>query len=126
MAGMPQTQRDQVMLFVGIIGLALAGAWYYFVYTPKQLELEELTARVERLDATNRRAEAIIASGSVEQLRAEAAALRENLVVMRTLTPCQRPRPRMRTSPSRKPHSSPQRTPVRNAKMAIARARRRP
>ena len=87
MAGMPQTQRDQVMLFVGIVGLLLAGAYYYFVYSPKTLVLEELTARVERLDATNRRAEAIIASGSVEQLRAEAVELRENLALMRTLIP---------------------------------------
>lgn len=87
MAGMPQTQRDQVMLFVGIIGLALAGLYYYFVYSPKELVLEELTARVERLDATNARAEAIISRGSVEELRAEAAALRENLVLMRTLIP---------------------------------------
>jgi len=87
MAGLPQNQRDQAMLLVGIVGLALAGLYYYFVYDPKSVELEALTARVERIDASNQRAKAIVARGTVEELRAEAELLRDNLDLMRTLVP---------------------------------------
>lgn len=87
MAGLPQNQRDQVMLLVGIVGLALAGLYYQFRYTPKAVELEALTARVEKLDAQNQRAKAIVARGSVEELKAEAERLRDNLELMRTLIP---------------------------------------
>jgi Tfp pilus assembly protein PilO len=87
MAGLPQSQRDQTMLLVGIVGLALAGLYYYFVYDKKSVELEALTQRVERLDASNQRAKAIVARGTVEELRAEAELLRDNLDLMRTLVP---------------------------------------
>jgi type IV pilus assembly protein PilO len=84
---MPQNQRDQVMLFVGIVGLLLAGAYYYFLYTAKTVEIETMTARVEKLDASNNRAKAVMARGSVEEMRAQAAVLRDNLELMRTLIP---------------------------------------
>ena len=87
MAGLPQSQRDQAMLLVGIVGLALAGLYYFFIYEAKALELETLSARVERIDASNQRAKAIVARGSVEELRAEAERLRDNLDLMRTLVP---------------------------------------
>lgn len=87
MAGLPQSQRDQAMLLVGIIGLALAGLYYYFVYQPKSVELEALNERVVRIDASNQRAKTIVARGSVEELRAEADRLRDNLDLMRTLVP---------------------------------------
>jgi type IV pilus assembly protein PilO len=75
------------MLLVGIVGLALAGLYYYFVYDKKSVELEALTQRVERIDASNQRAKAIVARGTVEELRAEAEILRDNLDLMRTLVP---------------------------------------
>jgi type IV pilus assembly protein PilO len=87
MAGLPQSQRDQAMLLVGIVGLALAGLYYYFVYEPKSQELVTLTERVEALDAQNQRAKAIVSRGSVEELQAEAARLKDNLDLMRTLVP---------------------------------------
>lgn len=87
MAGLPTNQRDQVMLAVGIVGLAIAGAYYYLAYTPKVLEIETLTARVERLDANNNRAKAVVARGTVEDVRLQAAEMRDNLEMMRTLIP---------------------------------------
>lgn len=87
MAGLPQNQRDQVMLLVGVVGLALAGVYYQFRYTPKAEELEVLTERVENLDANNQRAKAIVARGSVEELKADSDRLRDNLDLMRTLIP---------------------------------------
>ena len=87
MAGLPRNQRDQIMLVVGIIGIALGGLYYYFMYAPKTLVLEELTARVERLDASNQRAKAVMARGTVEQMRAEAEMVQDNFDLMRTLIP---------------------------------------
>lgn len=87
MAGMPTNQRDQTMLLVGIIGIVAAVAYWYFVYDPKTVELGEMRTRLERLDASNQRAKALLARGTVEELRAESEMLRDNLDLMRTLIP---------------------------------------
>lgn len=87
MAGLPTNQRDQVMLLVGILGIALGGLYWYFVYDPKTLELDEMRARIEKLDASNQRAKAMLARGTVEELQAEAKLLEDNLDLMRTLIP---------------------------------------
>jgi type IV pilus assembly protein PilO len=87
MAGLPTNQRDQVMLLVGVLGLALGGLYWYFVYDPKTLELDEMRARVEKLDASNQRAKAMLARGTVEELQTEAKLLKDNLDLMRTLIP---------------------------------------
>jgi type IV pilus assembly protein PilO len=87
MAGLPTNQRDQAMLLVGILGILAAGAYWYLVYTPKSDELGTLRTQVERLDASNQRAKALLARGTVEELRAEAELLQDNLDLMRTLIP---------------------------------------
>lgn len=87
MAGLPTNQRDQLMLFVGILGILIAGAYWYLMFEPKSVELAEMTTRLERLDATNQRAKALLARGTVEELRAESELLKGNLDLMRTLIP---------------------------------------
>lgn len=87
MAGMPTNPRDQVMLFVGILGLVGAGAYWNFVYTPKAETLTTQEARLEKLDQTNNRAKAMLARGTVEQMREEAKVLSDNLGLIRTLIP---------------------------------------
>ncbi len=87
MAGMPTNQRDQVMLLVGVLGLALGGLYWYFVYDPKTVELDTMRARLEKLDASNQRAKAMLARGTVEEMQAEAKVLRDNLDLVRTLIP---------------------------------------
>lgn len=87
MAGLPTNQRDQLMLFVGILGILIAGAYWYLMFEPKSVELGEMTTRLERLDATNQRAKALLARGTVEELRAESELLKGNLDLMRTLIP---------------------------------------
>lgn len=89
MAGLPTNQRDQVMLFVGILGILIAGAYWYLMFEPKSVELGEMRTRLERLDATNQRAKALLARGTVEELRAESELLKNNLDLMRTLIPAQ-------------------------------------
>lgn len=87
MAGMPTNQRDQVMLFVGILGIVGAALFWNFVYTPKAEALVAQEGRLEKLDATNNRAKAMLARGTVEQMREEAKVLADNLSLIRTLIP---------------------------------------
>ena len=87
MAGMPTTQRDQIMLLVGILGIGLGAAYWYFQYDPKSVEIADQRARVEKLDASNQRAKALLARGTVEEMQAEARKLQDNLDLMRTLIP---------------------------------------
>jgi type IV pilus assembly protein PilO len=87
MAGLPTTQRDQILLAVGILGIAGAAAFYFLWSTKRADEREVLTARIERLDASNNRARALLARGTVEELRAEAQTLQDNLRVLRRLIP---------------------------------------
>jgi type IV pilus assembly protein PilO len=87
MALLPKTQRDQVMVLLVIVAVALIGLYYSYVFTPKADVLAGLQAHVDSLDVNNQRAKAELAKGNVDQLRAEAAKLQDNLEVMRQLVP---------------------------------------
>src|SRR6476620_6919856 len=87
MAMLPKNQRDQVMVLLVIVAVALIGLYYAYVFSPKADVLSALQAHVDSLDVSNQRAKAELAKGNVEQLRAEAAKLQENLEVMRHLVP---------------------------------------
>lgn len=87
MAGLPQNQRDQLLFFVAFLGIIGAGAYWYFVFSPKQETLAVTAAHVDSLDAGNQRAKSQLAKGDVAVIRAEAQRLRANLTLMRTLVP---------------------------------------
>jgi type IV pilus assembly protein PilO len=87
MAFPPKTQRDQAMLLVCIVALALGGLYWNFVYTPKGEELATLTTRVDTLEARNTRARAELAEGNVDAIKAEAERYARDLEVMRQLVP---------------------------------------
>lgn len=87
MAGLPTNQRDQLMLVLGVVGILGAGAYWYFMYQPKSLTLQTQIERVEKLDASNQRAKTMLARGTVDQMRAEAKVLQDNLDLIRTLIP---------------------------------------
>lgn len=87
MAGMPTNQRDQAMLAVAVAAIIGAAAFWNWVYVPKNEQLDLTRAHIERLDASNQRAKAIMARGSVAQLQEEATRLQANLDLMRTLIP---------------------------------------
>ena len=87
MALLPTKQRDQAMVLVVILALALAGAYWYFVFDPKSTDIAKLTAHVDSLDIANQKAKSEMAKGTIEQVREEARASRENLDLMRTLVP---------------------------------------
>jgi type IV pilus assembly protein PilO len=87
MAGFPTNQRDKVMLAVGVAGIIGAFAFWNWVYSPKNEALDLTREHIEKLDASNQRAKAIMARGSVEQLQEESKRLQANLDLMRTLIP---------------------------------------
>jgi type IV pilus assembly protein PilO len=87
MAGLPQNQRDQLLFFVAFLGIVGAGAYWYFVFSPKQETLSAMAAHVDSLDAGNQRAKSQLAKGDVAAIRADGQRLRANLTLMRTLVP---------------------------------------
>lgn len=87
MAGLPTNQRDQAMLAVGFFALVGAFLFWYFPYAKKAEEITTQEARVEKLDASNNRAKALLARGTVEQMQAESKLLQDNLDLIRTLIP---------------------------------------
>ena len=87
MAGLPTNQRDQIMLAVGVAGIVGAVAFWNWVYSPKNEALDLTRDHIAQLDASNQRAKAIMARGSVEQLQEESKRLQANLDLMRTLIP---------------------------------------
>lgn len=87
MAFPPKSQREQAMLLVSIVAIALAGLYWNFVYTPKGEELIVLSERVDTLESRNQRARVELAQGNVEALKAEAEQSARDLEVMRQLVP---------------------------------------
>ena len=75
------------MVLVTLLAAALVGLFWYFVYDPKSSDLDKLALHVDSLDQMNQKAKAEMAKGTVEQVREEARASRDNLDLMRTLVP---------------------------------------
>jgi len=75
------------MVLVTLLAAALVGLFWYFVYDPKSSDLDKLAMHVDSLDQMNQKAKAEMAKGTVEQVREEARASRDNLDLMRTLVP---------------------------------------
>ncbi len=87
MASMPTSQRDQVLVAVGVIAILGAVAYWYFVDTPQRALFVTKQAHIDTLSAGNQKARAQLARGNVAQIKAEADSLRANLDVMRQLVP---------------------------------------
>lgn len=87
MALLPTNQRDQIMLVVCVLALGLAGAYYQYLWSPKNDQLTTLQARVDTLVAQNEIAQRSVASGTAAKLRAEAEEYGRVLGVMRQLVP---------------------------------------
>ena len=83
----PKSQRDQILAFVAFLGIVAIGAFYMYVWSDKNTELDALQARVEILKSQNDTSKKEMARGALQQLEAEAERLKANLVVMRQLVP---------------------------------------
>ena len=84
---LPKTQRDQAMMLVTVISLALVGMYYQYVWTPKGNTLTTLRERVDTLEVRNSRARREMTTGSMDALREQALAAQRDLDIMRQLVP---------------------------------------
>lgn len=87
MALLPQNQRDQIMVIICIVALALAGVYYMYLWSPKNEELALLGTRVDTLVAQNENARREVARGTASKLKAEADEFGRMLTTMRQLVP---------------------------------------
>jgi type IV pilus assembly protein PilO len=85
--GANMTKREQTLGGIGLAALALAFAYWYFLYRPKSTELRAAAVHVDSLDRANQRARAAIAQGSVQRLTQQAKQYQLSLSVMRGLVP---------------------------------------
>lgn len=87
MASLPTNQRDQVKLLIGFAAIALAALYWMYPYASKNEQLTLDEAHVAELEDANQKAAREFASGSIEELRSQAAQNRSALTVMRRLVP---------------------------------------
>jgi type IV pilus assembly protein PilO len=84
---MPKTQREQALVLVGFLGLAAAGLYYMYAYSPKAAELTVAEAKLDTLEDNNRKAKAMLSAGTTNELREQIDLYTGNLQIMRQLVP---------------------------------------
>ncbi|MFN7530323.1 MAG: type 4a pilus biogenesis protein PilO [Gemmatimonas sp.] len=87
MALLPTAQRDQIKLLIGFSAITLAVVYWMYPYAAKNEQLAADEARIATLEVANQKAAREFDSGSIEQLRSQAAQNRAALTVMRRLVP---------------------------------------
>jgi type IV pilus assembly protein PilO len=85
--GANMTQREQALVGLGVVAILLAGAFWYFRFTPQQLKISAMSAHADTVETNNRKARVAIARGTVQQLQTEAGRYQKNLDMMRELVP---------------------------------------
>jgi type IV pilus assembly protein PilO len=81
------TKRDQSLVAVCVMALALGGAYGYFLYMPKRAQLAVIEEHVNTLDAKNAQAQRELANGNVAKLVQQAAEYKASLDVLKELVP---------------------------------------
>lgn len=81
------SKRDQILVSVAVMTIALASAYTYFVYMPKTDELAVIEEHVAVLDKKNQQAAADVASNSIPKLLAQAKEYEASLKVLQQLVP---------------------------------------
>jgi type IV pilus assembly protein PilO len=87
MALIPSSSRDKKMLLYGILPIVLAATYWYLLWKPQTVTLDEMQAHVDSLAVVNQTAKAELAQGKTAQLKAEAEQYTQDLEVMRRLVP---------------------------------------
>lgn len=87
MALLPSNQRDKKLLLVAMMAVALAVVYQQLVWSPKNQELTQLSARLDTLDSLNRIAKREVAKGTAAKMKQEADAYERELDVLRHLVP---------------------------------------
>jgi len=81
------SKRDQILVAVSVMAIALGGAYGYFLYIPKRAELAKVEEHVTALDAKNAAAQRALSNGNVARLTEQAAEYRASLAVLQELVP---------------------------------------
>lgn len=81
------TKRDQMLISAAVLVVALAGAYGYFLYMPKRVQLAAIEEHVDALDKKNDKAKADLASGSLAKLKQQAVEYQASLKVLQQLVP---------------------------------------
>jgi type IV pilus assembly protein PilO len=81
------TKRDQILVAVCIIAIAIGGAYGYFLYWPKRAQLAVIEEHVTTLDAKNEAARRELSNGSVAKLAQQAAEYKASLELLKELVP---------------------------------------
>jgi type IV pilus assembly protein PilO len=84
---MPKTQREQGMVFVGVIALLAAAMYWYLVYSPKSAQLAIASAKVDTLEANLVALKARMGRNTTTELKDQAKSYAENMQLMRQLVP---------------------------------------
>lgn len=81
------SKRDQILVSVAVMTIALAGAYTYFVYMPKNADLGVIEEHIAGLDKKNQQAAADLANNSIPKLQAQAKEYEASLKVLQQLVP---------------------------------------
>ena len=81
------TKRDQTLVAICVMALALGGAYGYFMYMPKRTQLATIEEHVTALDVKNEAARKELSNGSVAKLAQQAAEYKASLDVLQELVP---------------------------------------
>ncbi len=81
------TKRDQMLVSVAVMTIAMAGAYGYFLYMPKRVQLAAIEEHVVVLDRKNDQAKKDLTNGSVARLVEQAAGYEASLKVLHQLVP---------------------------------------
>ena len=87
MALLPSDPRKQRMIMVAVLALGLAGVYYTYVAAPEGAAIAAAEAHVDSLELANAKVAAAVRGGSVNKIKAEAAAYRRDLDALRQLVP---------------------------------------
>lgn len=87
MALLPSNKRDQMMVLVILLAVGVVGAFWYFLYTPRQATLADMAAHADSLEAANTKAEREVKRGTAANLKGQAEGFQADLNVMRRLVP---------------------------------------
>lgn len=88
MAGLPpMTKRDQNFVALSILMIAAVAAYWYLLWSPRNVELDEIEAWVAKLDSTNAKARKEAQAGKLDELKRDVTRANQQLGLMRQLVP---------------------------------------
>ena len=85
--GANMTRREQTLVAIAVLAAALLAVFVYFIYSPRNEELDAIGAHIDSLEAANKQASRDVAQGSLDRLRKEAKEYAASLKIMRQLVP---------------------------------------